>query len=175
MTARNAAERDLSRRGFFTMTGAGVGVTVLAALTSKGVAAAQVARGTTTEDGKVLEANRNFYRALQDLSLEKMDAVWLQEDWVKCVHPGWNLLEGWETIRESWQTMFKDTDSMLIRVGVQSVRVDGSTAWVCCTEDISSAEGRRTDSGSAQATNIFERRNGAWLLVHHHASPLLIP
>lgn len=175
MTARNAAEGDLSRRDFFTMTGAGVGVTALAALTSTGVAAAQVVTGTTTEDGKVLEANRNFYTALQDLSLEKMDAIWLQEDWVKCVHPGWNLLEGWKTIRESWQTFFEATDSMRITVGVQSVRVDGSTAWVCCTEDVTSAAGRSTSSGSAQATNIFERRDGAWYLVHHHASPLLIP
>ena len=175
MTARNAAEGDLSRRDFVTMAGTGVGVAALTALTSREAAAAQGARGTTTDDAKVLEANRSFYRALEDLSLEKMATVWLQEDWVKCVHPGWNLLEGWEPIRDSWQTMFEGTDSMRIRVGVQSVRVDGSTAWVCCTEDISSATGRRTSSGSAQATNIFERRNEAWFLVHHHSSPILIP
>ena len=175
MTARNVADGDRSRRDFFSLTGAGVGAIALVALTSKGMAAAQVARGTTTEDGKVLEANRNFYSALEALSLEKMDAVWLREDWVTCVHPGWNLLEGWKTIRESWQAMFKVTDSMLIRVGVQAVRVDGSTAWVCCTEDISSTRGRTASSGSAQATNIFERRNDAWFLVHHHASLIPIP
>ena len=175
MTASNTAERNLSRRDFFSMTGAGVGVTALAGIRSKGVAAAQVARRTTTEEEQVLEVNRNFYRALQDLSVEKMDAVWLQEDWVKCVHPGWNLLEGWKPIRESWRTMFENADFMRITVGVQSVRLEGSTAWVCCTEDISSAAGSRTNSGSAQATNIFERRNGAWYVVHHHASPLLIP
>ena len=129
----------------------------------------------TTEEEKVLEANQNFYTSLQDLSLEEMEAVWLQEEWVKCVHPGWNMLEGWEAVRESFQHIFENTHFMRIAVGLQSLRVENSTAWLCCTEKISSAAEGRFDSAYVQATNIFERRQGAWSLVLHHASPLPTP
>jgi ketosteroid isomerase-like protein len=129
----------------------------------------------TTEEEKVLEANKNFYTALQDLSIEEMDAVWLQEDWVRCLHPGWNLLEGWEAVRESWQHIFENTHFMRIAVALQSLHVDNSTAWVCCTEKISSASEGRFDSAYVQATNIFECRQGNWYVVHHHSSPLPMP
>jgi|SRR5579885_2606408 len=126
----------------------------------------------TGEEEKVLETNKNFYRALQNLSLEQMECVWLQESWVRCIHPGWNLLEGWEAVRQSWQHIFENTRFMRITIGVQSVRVENSTAWVCCTEKLSSAAEDRFDSGYVQSTNIFECRHGKWYLVHHHASPL---
>lgn len=129
----------------------------------------------TSEEEKVLEANKNFYKALQSLSLEQMDAVWLQEDWVRCVHPGWDLLEGWEAVRESWQQMFETTKFMRISVGLQSIRVEKGMAWVCCTEKISSAAEGRFESAYTQATNIFKRLNGGWFVVHHHASPLPPP
>jgi len=124
----------------------------------------------TPEEEQVLEANKNFYSALQNLSLEEMDNIWLQEDWVRCIHPGWDLLEGWEAIRESWQQIFENTRFMRVAVILQSIRVEESTAWVCCTEKISSASEGRFDSSYVQTTNIFERRNGGWYVVHHHAS-----
>ena len=126
----------------------------------------------THEEGKVLETNKNFYAALQNLSLKEMDAVWLPEDWVRCVHPGWDLLEGWEAVRESWQHIFQNTNFMRSAVAVQSIRVENTVAWVCCTEKIYSAAEGRFDSAHVQSTNIFERRNGKWYVVHHHASPL---
>ena len=124
----------------------------------------------TPEEEQVLEANQHFYTALQKLSLEEMETVWLQEDWVRCVHPGWEILEGWEAIRGSWQQIFESTQFMHIVMAVQSIRVENSLAWVCCTEKISSAAAGRFDSDFIQTTNIFKRQNGAWYLVHHHAS-----
>src|SRR5262249_33135694 len=102
--------------------------------------------GMTSEEEKVLEANKNFYSALQDLNLEEMESIWLQEDWVRCIHPGWTLLEGWEAVRESWQHIFENTHFMRIAVGIQSIHVENSTAWVCCTEKVSSAAEGRIDS-----------------------------
>lgn len=124
----------------------------------------------TREEEKVLEANKNFYRALQELSLEEMEAVWLPEDWVRCIHPGWELLEGWEAVRESWQRIFESTQFMRIVVAVQAIHVENGTAWVCCTEKISSAADGRFESAQVQSTNIFKRHNGTWCMVHHHAS-----
>ena len=124
----------------------------------------------TKDEENVLQANENFYRALQELSLEAMEAVWLPEDWVRCIHPGWEALEGWEAVRESWQQIFTNTQFMRVVVGVQAVRVENSMAWVCCTEKLSSAAEGRFDSAHVLATNVFHRRNSSWYLVLHHAS-----
>ncbi|HEY7617585.1 MAG TPA: nuclear transport factor 2 family protein [Terriglobales bacterium] len=127
------------------------------------------------EEEKVLEANKSFYSALQSLSLEQMEAVWLQEEWVRCLHPGWDLLEGWEAVRESWQQIFENTKFLRVSVGLQFVRVEKSMAWVCCTEKISSAAEGRFETAYVQTTNIFRQQNGGWYLVHHHASHLPAP
>jgi hypothetical protein len=129
----------------------------------------------TIQEEKVLEANQNFYTALENLSLDEMEAVWLQEPWVRCVHPGWNLLEGWESVRESWQQIFESTSFMRVVVGIQAIRAEETTAWVCCTEKVSTVGDNRIDSVYLQTTNIFERRNGVWYMVHHHGSPLPEP
>ena len=129
----------------------------------------------TLEEEKVLEANKNFYRALQSLSLEEMESVWLTEEWVRCLHPGWDLLEGWEAVRESWQQIFENTKFLRVSVGLQFVRVEKNFAWVCCTEKISSATEGRFETSYVQATNIFWEHNGAWYLVHHHGSHLPAP
>ena len=104
-----------------------------------------------------------------------MDAVWLQEDWVRCLHPGWDMLEGWEAIRESWQQIFETTKFLRVTVGLQAVRVENGMAWVCCTEKLSSAAEGRFETAHVQTTNIFREQNGHWYLVHHHSSHLPAP
>ena len=44
-------------------------------------------------------ANLSFYQAMQNLSIDMMDSVWLQADWVQCIHPNWETITGWEEIR----------------------------------------------------------------------------
>ncbi|MSO19934.1 MAG: DUF4440 domain-containing protein [Acidobacteria bacterium] len=126
----------------------------------------------TPEQEAVLEANKNFYRAAQSLSLEQMDAVWVQDDAARCVHPGWELIEGWEAIRESWQRIFENTRFLRLSVSLQTVRVEESVAWVCCVEKISSAADGSFENALVQSTNLFVQRDGNWYLVHHHASHL---
>lgn len=121
---------------------------------------------------KVLEANRRFYTALENLDLEAMDSVWLHEEWVKCVHPGWELLEGWEEVRESWARIFASTQRMQVVISNITVEGENRFAWVCCIEQVTSSYERGFDTALVQATNIFVQQDGDWLMVHHHASPL---
>ncbi len=176
MTNTNTqTKKNLSRRDFVKTTAVSIGGTALAGISSAEVLAAKSRKEVTAEEEKVLAANQHFYSALQDLNLAGMDTVWLQEDWVRCVHPGRNLLDGWEAIRKSWQEIFESTSFMRVTAAIQVVHVESSTAWVCCTEKVSTAVGDRISEGYEQATNIFERRRGKWLLVHHHSSPIPRP
>ncbi len=128
----------------------------------------------------VREANRHFYRAFAALDIQQMDQAWLHEDWVQCVHPGWDLLLGWEEVQESWIRIFQNTRRMKIEISSVWVRVEGDVAWAACTEQVTSTFERGFDQAMIQATNIFVRRDvpaggkseSRWLMVAHHASPL---
>ena len=121
----------------------------------------------------VEEANNAFYRAFEALDLRAMDEVWAHGPHVKCVHPGWHLLTGWEAVRASWEAIFANTQEM--RFTLTDVLVAGSDelAWVTCTENILSETDGRVSVTSILATNVFELDRGTWRMVHHHASHVL--
>ena len=125
---------------------------------------------TDDSELQVLEANRHFYAALEALDRSQMSRVWLHETWVKCVHPGWGLIVGWDNVSESWVRIFQNTREIRIQLSHVSVRIEGTLAWVCCTENISNRFGEGVETAQALSTNIFMRQEGRWLLIHHHAS-----
>ena len=53
----------------------------------------------------------------------------------------------------------------------EAIKVHGPFAWVAGLEKV---RGKTKDgqdfSFTALGTNIFEKREGRWLMVHHHAS-----
>ncbi len=126
-----------------------------------------------TDEQEVLAANRDFYHALQSLDLEKMTAVWLHEDWVQCLHPGWELIVGWEEVSDSWKGIFQSTSRIQVAISRPLARVHGDTAWVSCIENVTSTFEGGFSTAMIEATNIFERHNGQWRMVQHHAAPLL--
>ena len=122
---------------------------------------------TGTEEAKfsgeqleVFRVNERFYRAVSDQSLRAMGRVWLQETWVQCVHPGWELLTGWKRIRKSWATIFRNTEHMKIQATEVSIRVNGDFAWVSCLENIESYRNANFSRSQAQGTNLFFRVEG---------------
>ena len=125
------------------------------------------------EAASVEEANLRFYRAFESIDLEEMERVWAHADFVRCVHPGWALLEGWEAVRQSWEAIFRSSREMRFSLTGVSIRVEGEAAWVTCTEHILSEDRGNISVTSILATNLFERHRGDWLLVHHHASHVL--
>ena len=116
-------------------------------------------------------ANDSFYRALETLDLEAMDLVWLHEPWARCVHPGWELLVGWTAIRESWETIFKNTSWIRVTPTAIASQVLGDVAVVHCSENITATREDEVGVAVAQATNLYLRAPGGWRLFHHHASP----
>ncbi len=121
----------------------------------------------------VLRANAEFYRAFETLDIRQMEAVWSRAQDVKCIHPGWVPRMGWTQVRDSWVTIFNHTHSMKFSVCVMETTVRGDVGWIVCQEHIETSDGGETLMGLVMATNLFERREGRWLLVHHHGSPVL--
>jgi hypothetical protein len=93
---------------------------------------------------------------------------------VACIHPGWDLFTGWLAIRESWTTIFSNTEMIRFTITNTKVRIfdNNKIADVVCLENIktTSANGQLIKIGII-ATNIFERsisELNKWLLIHHH-------
>ena len=128
-----------------------------------------------TLEEAVRAANQRFYAAFESRDIAEMEAVWAHDDSIECVHPGWELLFGWEEIRESWAKIFANTKRVRIALSSLWVRIEGNAAWVACTERVTTAFSDGFDESMAQTTNIFVFRDGEWLLAAHHASPLPSP
>jgi ketosteroid isomerase-like protein len=117
------------------------------------------------------QLNMLFYRCLETLDLECMEGIWLQEDWVRCIHPGWDVLIGWDAIRESWEQIFSGTNWIRVAPTAVDIHLLGKTAIVACSENITTAHNGDLGVAVAQATNVFLRTRDSWKMIVHHASP----
>ena len=115
--------------------------------------------------------NERFYRALEELDLSEMDQLWLHEPWVRCVHPGWDVLVGWERVRESLEQIFAGTGWMRVTPTEFDIHVFGDIGMVACAENITASRDSDVGVAVAQATNLFRRTSEGWRMIHHHASP----
>ena len=129
-------------------------------------------RSIEIDELEVLNANDAFYRAMQSLDAAQMEAVWSHEDWVRCLHPGWELLQGWEAVQESWGHIFNSTMELRVSISRPLVSVFGDTGWISCIEHVTSSFEGDFSTSRVEASNIFVRHRNRWLLVHHHTTPL---
>jgi hypothetical protein len=125
------------------------------------------------------EINIQFYKAFESLSLERMEEVWKHSDEVVCVHPGWDLFRGWIAVRESWATVFQNTERIQFLIANAKVRVfENLVAVVVCLENIETIINQSKIRTGVIATNIFERQHNVrsvkdeWRMIHHHGSPV---
>ena len=123
---------------------------------------------------EILKSNGKFYHAFEVLSIEMMDNLWKHDESIICVHPGWDLLLGWLAIRESWVTIFQNTEMIKFNITNTKVRLfdNGDIGVVVCQENIESSVNRQQDKIGIIATNIFERYENQWLLIHHQGSSI---
>jgi len=115
--------------------------------------------------------NERFYKALEELDLEEMQRLWLHEPWVRCIHPGWDVLVGWEQVRESLEQIFASTGWMRVTPTECNIHVFGDVGMVACAENITASRDSDVGVAVAQATNLFRRTPEGWRMFHHHASP----
>ena len=117
-----------------------------------------------TDNDAVLALNQAFYRAFASLDYAGMDALWAHTLPVACLHPGWTLLTGRETVMESWRALLAGPQPPAIHPRNEQVLMLGDTALVLCEEVLPGTV--------CAASNLFAREDGGWRLVHHQSGPL---
>ena len=128
---------------------------------------------TTEKDSEeILRINSLFYEALGTRNLELMGEVWVKDSRSGCVHPGWTALRDWEAIRQSWESVFDPEDQVDISISNVTVDISDNIAWVTCLQEMVYIKRDPVMFNLSQSTNIFEKQDGRWLMIFHHASPI---
>lgn len=121
----------------------------------------------------MLMQNARFYEAFEHGDMDALADVWAHGQHVKCIHPGWPILVGWEDVKRSWQNILSSGVSM--RFSLRDVKADvyGTLGVVVLMEEITYVDGATTQTGEVMATNLFEFDGRAWKMIHHHGSPMI--
>lgn len=117
-------------------------------------------------------ANDSFYHALSARSLSKMSQVWLSSDSVSCAHPLRGIVIGYDDVLDTWKDTFRRGGGGQTKAEIQRIELRRNIAWVIVLETNESLRANKVPS-TKMSTNIFQKRRGGWLMVHHHASPIV--
>ncbi|HEV8015272.1 MAG TPA: nuclear transport factor 2 family protein [Stellaceae bacterium] len=121
---------------------------------------------TLSDLDAVLSANLEFYRAFNDRNAKIMDTLWARGAPVLCVHPGWTALSGRDEVIKSWRSILANPNAPHVMCHDDRAFLYGDLAIVQCEEEL--------DTGHLVATNMFVREAGAWKMIHHQASPIVV-
>jgi SnoaL-like domain len=91
------------------------------------------------------------------------------------------LFSGWMAVRESWMTIFQNTERIQFVITNTKIRVfENVVAVVVCLENIQSNVNQGKKRIGVISTNIYERQSvinknnneakEKWLMIHHHGS-----
>ena len=128
---------------------------------------------TSGEEDEVIAANAAFYRAVESLDGDLLDAIVAREEPVRVVHPGWPVVSGRAAVVASWERIFDNAGVRQFTIVDPEAHIEGDVAWVICTERLTSVQGGRVVEGLVATTNLFRREDGEWRIVHHHGSPVM--
>ena len=116
------------------------------------------------------DVEAQFYEALQLADLDKLMAVWSDDDDVACVHPGGPRVMGHAAIRASFEAIFSNGAVPLQVHSVKRVMALGSAVHHV-VERIALQNERGTQSAWVMSTNVYLKTAQGWRLLVHHASP----
>jgi ketosteroid isomerase-like protein len=118
-----------------------------------------------SEEDAVLAANAAYYDAFSARDFAAMSAVWADED-ISCIHPGWPALVGRQAVLSSYREILRNPLQNRVVCRNAHALVGKDDARVLCAEIVGDA--------TLAATNWFRRIDGAWRLIHHQASPIIM-
>ena len=118
---------------------------------------------------EVLAVNENFYQSFNRGDLNLMQSVWAKKDSVVCIHPGWEVIRGFDGIIQSWENIFAGSENLEIKLSDIKV-TDGGMVWVSCQENLFAMSMSGVQVSKVHATNLFEKIEDQWKMVLHHAA-----
>ena len=115
-------------------------------------------------------ANAAYYDAFERKDFATMASLWEPSDLTVCTHPGWPPIHGTDKILQSYASIFNGPQTLQFILTNELVVADGTLAYVSIDENLVDESG---STSSTSGLNIFGWIDGRWLMVVHHASPIM--
>jgi ketosteroid isomerase-like protein len=116
------------------------------------------------------DVEAQFYEALRDGDLEKLMALWSDDEEIVCVHPGGPRVIGPGAVRAAFEAIFAAGRIRAYPDKVHRVQLlDAAMHNVVERIEVQTDEGPRV--AHVLATNVYHKTTLGWRLVAHHASP----
>lgn len=115
------------------------------------------------------DVEAQFYEALQQADLDRLMAVWSDDDEIACVHPGGPRVIGHAGIRASFDSIFANGAIPVQLHSVKRVQSLGSAVHHV-VEHISVQTDKGPHSAWIASTNVYVKTAQGWRLLVHHAS-----
>ena len=116
------------------------------------------------------EIEHQFYEALQRGDIERLMAVWSDDEEISCVHPGGPRVVGAGAIRSAFEAIFSNG-----AVNARPEKVRRLQTLSCSVHSVLEQIHLMTPEGPQTAwvvaTNVYLKTAQGWRLVSHHASP----
>jgi ketosteroid isomerase-like protein len=116
------------------------------------------------------DVEAQFYEALRDGDLEKLMALWSDDEGIVCVHPGGPRVIGPRAVRAAFDAIFAAGRIRAHPDKVHRVQLlDAAIHNVVERIEVQTDEGLRV--AHVLATNVYQKTTLGWRLLTHHASP----
>ena len=116
------------------------------------------------------DTEQQFYEALQRGDIERLMAVWSDDEEITCVHPGGPRVVGAAAIRSAFEAIFANG-----AVNARPEKVRRLQTLSCSVHSVLEQVHIMTPQGPQTAwvvaTNVYLKTAQGWRLVSHHASP----
>jgi uncharacterized protein (TIGR02246 family) len=123
-----------------------------------------------TLHGSPDDVEAQLYEALQRGDIDRLMALWADDDEVVCVHPGGGRVVGAAAIRASFEAIFANGGIPVRPEQVHRLQQLGCALHHLVERiDVVTPEGRQT--AWMLATNVYVKTTQGWRLAAHHASP----
>lgn len=120
--------------------------------------------------GSADEVEAEFYAALQAGDIDRLMAVWADDDEIACVHPGGGRAVGAAAIRASFEGIFANGGVPVAPTQVHRLQHLGG-ALHHLVERIEVLTPKGPQVAWVLATNIYIKTLQGWRMAAHHASP----
>jgi len=121
----------------------------------------------------LLQMNQTYYKAFENFDLKLMSNVWANTDDVVCIHPGWDILIGWEKVRDGWSKIFMDDTLLKFTIRNTNTIILNEIGIVSCIEQIFVSAKDTISQTFIATTNLFKETKDGLKLFYHHSSPVL--
>jgi ketosteroid isomerase-like protein len=113
-----------------------------------------------------------YHAALSALDAPKMEALWMQDNSVMDIEPSDKSISvGWDAVKKNFESEFNAFSELKVtQADGPHIQVKGDVAWSTgIANSTLKTKAGAVANGPVFETDVFEKRDGHWLLVSHTA------